>query len=162
MSSQPAFASHVNSASDLPASAVDRLWSRVAVGLPDECWPWLLSRRDGYGILRFDRDGARLSTGAHRAAYVSRRGAIPPGLVLDHLCRNRACCNPSHLEPVTNRENARRGDLVGPRGRYCRHGHELAGDNLNLYSNGVHVRRVCRACALRRSKESKARHASAC
>ena len=60
---------------------------------------------DGYGV--FEVAGIRW--GAHRAAYIVSKGDIPDGLRLDHLCRVRNCCNPDHLEPVTQAENTRRG-----------------------------------------------------
>lgn len=71
------------------------------------CWEWQGElNRNGYG--RVWVNGRRLM--AHRVAYQLLVGDIEPGLVLDHLCRNRRCCNPEHLEPVTVRENTLRGD----------------------------------------------------
>ena len=60
----------------------------------------------GYGIVTIC--GKKYYT--HRVAYEELVGPIPDGLVLDHLCRNRRCCNPEHLEPVTDGENTRRGN----------------------------------------------------
>lgn len=75
-------------------------------GFDTPCWIWQLkiSTKTGYGI---ERVGGQDQL-AHRAAYQRDRGTIPDGLQLDHLCRVRECCNPSHMEPVTPQENTRR------------------------------------------------------
>jgi hypothetical protein len=75
---------------------------------PDGCWEWTSTRMSaGYGQMW---DGTRGRTqGAHRLFYEAFIGPIPEGLELDHLCRNRACVRPDHLEPVTRRENLLRG-----------------------------------------------------
>lgn len=96
----------------------ERLGSLVAVGAPDECWPWTAATLPtGYGQLCFD--GRRMY--AHRAAWEAVNGPCPPGLVIDHRCHNedlaceggssclhRRCCNPLHLEAVTSRLNIKR------------------------------------------------------
>ncbi len=85
----------------------------------------------------------------HRAVWMTLHGPITEGLELDHLCRNPACYNPTHLEPVTRSVNTRRG--VGPTilaGRqtsktHCPQGHPYAGENLIRRSDGA---RACRSC----------------
>lgn len=67
------------------------------------CWNWVGGQSsDGYGV--WSLRGA-VTRRAHRIMYERHKGPIPQGLQLDHLCRNRLCVNPDHLEPVTNREN---------------------------------------------------------
>ena len=87
----------------------DRFWEKVDKTGPNGCWLWTgaCSRR-GYGAILADFPDRRMLC-AHRAAYEMLVGPIPDGLQLDHLCRNRPCVNPAHLEPVTGRENVLRG-----------------------------------------------------
>ncbi|MFJ8213256.1 HNH endonuclease signature motif containing protein [Streptomyces sp. NPDC096033] len=114
------------------------------------CWNWTGRRtHNGYGDFR--EGGVR--TRAHRYAYEMLVGPIPEGLVLDHLCRNRLCVNPDHLEPVTIGENVLRG--MGPtsiafRRGECVKGHSVDETTGYLRSNG---RYECRACSHRRQQE---------
>lgn len=85
-----------------------RFWNKVQP-LANGCWEWVAARtRDGYG--RYWVNPSHVL--AHRWAYEKLTGPIPTGLESDHLCRNRACVNPAHIEPVTRRENLLRGDTV--------------------------------------------------
>jgi len=90
---------------------------------------------------------------AHRYAYESVKGQIPHGLVIDHLCRNRLCVNPNHLEPVTNLENLQRGlgyALQNGMRTACIHGHEYTHQNTYVSPRGD---TRCRECA--RIRDSK-------
>ena len=92
-----------------------RFWAKVRIGsIPAHrpelgpCWVWTGARyRKGYG--QFKESGQRRRRGAHRLAYETLIGAIPEGLVSDHLCRNPPCVRPGHLEPVSNTVNGQRG-----------------------------------------------------
>lgn len=120
--------------------SVERLFDRIIGCEPGECW--LVRDRKGY--MRIKPDGR--STQAHRAVYELFRGPIPDGMVLDHLCRVRACVNPTHLEPVTNWENVKRGNspiAVAARRQTCTAGHVFDAANTRLDRRG---KRHCRAC----------------
>jgi len=94
----------------------ERFWDKVAWSSDhwaephpvSACWEWLGARSDaGYGQIRADKPDWTVMY-AHRLAYELERDEIPHGLHIDHLCKNRRCCNPWHLEPVTLAENNKR------------------------------------------------------
>ena len=120
----------------------EKLLARIAK-TPFGCWLWTGARDKRYGRFR-----GRL---AHRAVYEEFVGLVPAGLELDHLCRNRLCTNPEHLEPVTHRENVLRGDAGKHESvrTHCNAGHEFTPENtVKRRDNGA---RRCRACARERS-----------
>lgn len=121
--------------------ASQRFWMKVAI-VPSGCWEWTAGLWGG-GYGRFVVDGRHVQ--AHRWAYESLVGPIPVNLQLDHLCRNRRCVNPNHLEPVSNRENGIRGIGIASRAlaTHCKHGHEFTEENTNIRPNGT---RRCRRC----------------
>jgi hypothetical protein len=89
----------------------ERVLRMIAIDIQTGCWNWTgnTNKVTGYGYVYV---GPGKQGIAHRAAYRELVGPIPAGLVLDHLCRNKRCVNPKHLEPVTQGENVRRGDRV--------------------------------------------------
>lgn len=116
-----------------------RFWPKVEK--TDGCWNWRASTfRNGYG--QFHNPGSTL---AHRFSHELHRGPIPEGLVIDHLCRNRRCVNPKHLEPVSQAVNLQRGltlNAAESAMTHCLRGHEFTALNTYLYRG----RRSCRTC----------------
>lgn len=120
-----------------------RFWEKVAVtGNVCECWEWTAAKilkgyARGYG--RFNINGRSMP--AHGVAYRYALGEVPSGLELDHLCSNRGCVNPWHLEPVTHRENMRRAGIEPTRAAvlrartHCPKGHPYDEANTYTYRN---------------------------
>ena len=115
-------------------------------------------RPDGYGYLYVDGKQKL----AHRVAYEKEIGPIPDGLVIDHLCRTRACVNTQHMEPVTIGENVLRGETgpgINSRKTECNNGHSL--DDAYMTKDGKRVCRPCRKARSRRYYQSNRSAASA-
>lgn len=128
---------------DYPKRRAQVFWSYVDKSV--ECWNWTAAKsRQGYGQFWYGLP-KRLWL-AHRLAYTLSIGPIEAGLTIDHLCRNRLCVNPAHLEAVSQKENILRSDSVSARAArktHCDNGHQLTGDNMHKLPNGW---RECRAC----------------
>lgn len=127
---------------------IDRFWSLVEK--TDTCWNW-------NGNLTLGGYGCFLGCLAYRIAYELCIGQIPRNKELDHLCRNRACVNPSHLESVSHQTNQLRGygvSGINARKIYCIHGHEFTKENTYYRLNG---KRNCKTCQgiIMRQKRSK-------
>lgn len=137
------------------ATLEESFWRRVKKS--DACWIWTgATNSDGYGLIC--RKSPRVRLLAHRYVYTLLVATIPTGMVIDHKCSVRLCVNPSHLDIVTQAENARRSyargrhknrlemGLLGKfqrRKTHCPHGHHYAGANLIIDEQG---RRRCRIC----------------
>jgi hypothetical protein len=109
----------------------------------DTCWIWIAAKdKAGYGKFRLTEN----NTTAHRAAYILFKGLLAKGLVIDHLCRNKSCVNPEHLEAVPQLTNLERGinvpSMIHKVKTHCPKGHEYSGDNLKLHKSGRH----CKIC----------------
>ena len=113
------------------------------------CWIWRRAKTPaGYGEARLNGRTVYV----HRVLFESAYGPVPEHLELDHVCRNRACCNPIHLEPVTHRENVLRGESPMAqlaRATFCAAGHEFTPDNTISIRGG----RRCRTCKRLRDRQ---------
>jgi hypothetical protein len=129
------------------------------------CWMWNgATSPQGYGHFNLSK---KTSTTAHRVSYLLSIGVIPEGLHLDHLCRNRGCVNPAHLEPVSPRENLLRGEgvaAVNAAKTHCHKGHEFTSENTQVvpHSSRDHgTKRICLICQRERRTRQAARRAGA-
>lgn len=138
---------------DLSEIDLDYFNSRIDRTSSSGCWAWTGASSDnGYGYVSRGRGKTKFL--AHRVSYTLTIGPIPSGLIIDHLCRNRICVNPAHLEPVTIRINNLRGfGASGNHARqtHCIHGHEFTPENTKIVpATGA---RACVIC--RRERESR-------
>lgn len=146
-------------------ATLQRILSRLQPIPECGCWIWEGGLDpDGYAIGWADGKSVRV----HRYVYKQLKGPIPQGLMPDHLCRVRCCCNPDHLELVTNRVNLHRGVGVNPINSaktHCPAGHEYTPDNTYVTSDGKRMCKTCHRETTRRNKskrteEAKARYAA--
>jgi hypothetical protein len=141
-------ASRAAAAKALAVPFEDRIAARTVL-TETGCWEWTGNRyRNGYAGL-FWQGKTRL---AHRLTYEHFVGPIDEGLVIDHLCCNKACVNPAHLEPVTPRENTRRAMRS-----HCVNGHPFSDENTWMHKG----KRYCRTCRYLRNKEAQERKRAA-
>lgn len=134
---------------------VARFWALVdkSVKSVRGCWTWRGAKSpSGYGKYAIARTDYR----AHRVSWTLVNGPIPDGLSLDHLCRNKLCVNPAHLEVVTHTVNVLRGESPTAKNAsktHCHMGHEFTPENTTVNRWN---RRVCRACYAARLENRKA------
>lgn len=152
-----------------------RFWPKVDRSSgPDACWNWIAClRKDGYGqignvgtgtggVKRLIVEGMPRVPRAHRVAYELVRGPIPDGLTIDHLCRNRGCVNPYHLEAVTGSVNTLRGtapSALNAAKTHCYQGHEFTDANTRIETNGSRTCKTCRNAYMRDWKKRNRRAA---
>jgi hypothetical protein len=141
----------------MKGTVLERLWARLVPDHQTGCLIWT-GAQNGVGYGRMWADGYQLT---HRVAYELMVGPIPPGLVIDHLCRVSLCANPAHLEAVTPAVNTQRGNVpavMAARGAartHCRSGHEYNAANTYIRPNAPG--RDCRICIRERSARYKIR-----
>lgn len=127
---------------------LERFEARIERG--DSCWNWTgLKIWNGYGVVRWNGK----ETMAHRVAYELARGPIPEGMTIDHLCRNRGCVRPDHLEAVSMKENILRGEglaAVNAKKTVCPLGHPLDGRKQG--------ERYCKTCSRKRALDYYHKH----
>lgn len=137
-------------------SVEERFWQHTAVAGPDECWLWKLRPTSrGYGRMTTPLGS---STPAHRVSVLLSGREIPDDHVVDHICRNRMCVNPSHLRVVTPKINGLENNISPPamnaKRTHCSKGHEFNETNSFVSKRGW---RVCRPCQELRDAEYRAR-----
>ena len=130
---------------------LDRVYAKISPEPNSGCWLWTGAISDtGYANASLVINGKRVTKNIHRLLYQLERGPIASGLQIDHLCRNRGCVNPDHLDLVTPRENTMRG--AGPKlaaeyqraKTHCPQGHEYSEGNLYIYKG--RKGNDCRGC----------------
>lgn len=140
----------------------DAVDGKILMKSKDECWPWIgTSRGNGYGCLVF---GGRQIC-AHRAVYEINFGKLHKKLFVLHKCDNPICCNPSHLQAGSQKENIRqclernrhRYQINTARATHCKYGHEYNTENTIIYNGRGKDERRCRVCVYQRTAESKAK-----
>jgi HNH endonuclease len=131
---------------------MDRFWRFV--NLEGECWKWTGALRRGYGSFRVgQRQKDRRLVYAHKFLWEHIFGPVPEGFELDHVCRNRDCVNPQHLEIVTHQVNMLRSPIaivsLNAQQTHCKEGHEFTPENTYTFRGMRH----CRQCCRRRDRE---------
>lgn len=154
----PVDASLAKEATSLLVRAPDKMRARLVLYImrgSNGCWLWMGTReKDGYGRFCFDYKTFK----PYRLTYEWVHGSFPAALMPDHLCRNPPCVNPSHIEPVTPRENVLRGRPSPPKTNYekvcCKHGHPFTTENTYFHDGA----RQCKTCTTRLVGEYRARN----
>lgn len=130
---------------------ITKFWEKV--DKTEDCWNWKAYKFNGYGKFMVGEKYKKIPRLAHRISYVLYKGRISNNKQIDHLCRNRACVNPEHLQAVSQRENLMRGNgacAMNARKVSCPKGHAYTRENTLLYKRRGNKYRKCRKCRKRR------------
>lgn len=136
----------------VPDNVADKIRLGAEWGDRGPCWEWTAAKTGGYGVVQFNGRVQR----AHRVVYEALIAKIPDHLESDHLCRNRSCVNPRHIEPVTSVVNNARSDSASAkhaRQTHCHRGHQFTEANTYLRKRGHKTERFCRECMRERDRE---------
>jgi len=140
---------------------VYNFFNHVDIEEESDCINWIGSKsKAGYGRFSqrlFSGEGGTVTHMAHRFIYNHAVGEIPNELQLHHTCENKSCVNPSHLTPVTAKENlyaSATPPSINASKTHCKNGHPFDGENLVNASSGVYKRRRCRICSNAGSRRS--------
>jgi hypothetical protein len=165
---QASFDSAMSSASLLDAESeamnrIDNFVKRVEIDHESGCWNWMGSKNGNteYGKFSYRVGGQTFHPTAHRFCWETFVGPIPEGLEIDHLCGNKLCVNPDHLEPVTHAENCRRRNTSKHIGEFhrakthCPHGHPYSGENLYVNPQGKRECRICKRARTRAARNAR-------
>lgn len=134
---------------------LDRFWKKI--NKKDDCWVWTAGQ-DGHGYGMFFDSVKKVNVKAYRWSYENFIGLVPNNLQLDHLCRNRICVNPNHLEPVTQQENIKRGEAgknlieMQLSKVLCPKNHKYDKENTYIRPDGGRGCRKCRAEANKKQR----------
>lgn len=138
--------------------ALSRLYAKLSEDKKTGCWNWTGRKIwNGYGVFSYKGKNSML---VHRAAYEMLVGPIPEGMQIDHLCENKVCFNPDHLEPVTNRVNQLRNTehwvSKNAMKTHCKRGHEFNEENTRMVprDGGKRWARLCVPCERIRYQEN--------
>lgn len=155
---------HINKIPKLDKNTINRFLDKILIYNNNECWEWKsTTNHKGYGRFSFMRNSINYQPQAHRVSYMIFKGEIPKEKTIHHICHNKKCVNPDHLEPRTNIENIMEGNCwsaINSRKTHCINGHKFDYNNTYNYyrktSSGKETpRRGCRKCRIIRDKNSR-------
>lgn len=134
-------------------NVIFKILSNVSVDKESGCWNWNKSKNQkGYGHIKVKEKGLK----PHRIVFAEFNGEIKEGYVIDHICKNRACCNPDHLRQVTLKENTLENSnslqAINAKKTHCIRGHAFSVENTYINNSKEGIKRQCIRCVTERNK----------